>query len=301
MTLGVPKIPFPYFGGKRRVAQIIWKGLGQIENYIEPFCGGLSILLSSPYIPKIETINDIDAGLTNFFRAVSHDPLAVAKFADYPVSELDLHARHRKIVSGLTQEFIDKLDSDPSFYNSEFAGFYAYGISASIGNNWLQPKGLKALPLLSFRGGGIQGAEYDIEKQFSLLQNRLRKVRMCCGDYKRLLVPLIAENNKGISKKGITGIVLDPPYDQKARERIYRSDTDIFVEVRSWAIANGGKDRLRIVLCGYDQEDFSMPPDWQSYHWSASGGMASLGEGQGKVNAKKETIWFSPNCLKLND
>lgn len=43
----------------------------------------------------IETVNDLDAYVANFWRSVAHDPEAVAKYADWPVNEDDLHARHK--------------------------------------------------------------------------------------------------------------------------------------------------------------------------------------------------------------
>jgi site-specific DNA-adenine methylase len=36
MTL---KAPFPYFGGKRAVAAAVWQRFGNVQTYVEPFCG----------------------------------------------------------------------------------------------------------------------------------------------------------------------------------------------------------------------------------------------------------------------
>lgn len=33
------KAPFPYFGTKKTVSEIVWKYLGDVKQYIEPFCG----------------------------------------------------------------------------------------------------------------------------------------------------------------------------------------------------------------------------------------------------------------------
>lgn len=37
--MGQLKDPFPYFGGKSRVAPLVWQRLGNPINYIEPFFG----------------------------------------------------------------------------------------------------------------------------------------------------------------------------------------------------------------------------------------------------------------------
>lgn len=295
------KSPFSWFGGKSRVAPIIWSGLGEISNYVEPFCGSLAVLLSAPKIPKIETVNDIDHGLVNFWRAVSNDPEGVAKYADYPVSEADLHARHQWLVLQINDQFISKMSSDPDYFDVKMAGFWVYGQSASIGNNWLQSKGLKATPMLSSAGGGIHGLTYNTPDQFKKLQARLKRVRVCCGDWKRIITPAITFASKGLSPKDITGIFLDPPYDYKGRDKVYKEENNVFHEVCEWAIDNGNNPKLRIVLCGYDG-DHNIPNTWRTYNWKTGGGYSGLGNSRGKDNAKREVVWFSPHCLEpIND
>ena len=39
------KAPFPYFGGKRTIADTVWRALGRPRQYIEPFCGSAAVLL----------------------------------------------------------------------------------------------------------------------------------------------------------------------------------------------------------------------------------------------------------------
>jgi len=85
------KAPFPWFGGKSRVADIVWDRFGDVPNYVEPFAGSLAVLLSRPHAPRVETVNDLDCYLTNFWRAVTWDPSTTAAWADWPVSEADYH------------------------------------------------------------------------------------------------------------------------------------------------------------------------------------------------------------------
>jgi len=43
-----------------------------------------------------------------------------------------------------------------------------------------------------------------------------------------------------------------------------------------------------------------MPDDWQCVPWKASGGYGSQGKTDGlngRENATRERIWFSPHCL----
>ena len=54
------KAPFPWFGGKSRVADIVWDRFGDVANYVEPFFGSGAVLLARPHPPRIETVNDLD-------------------------------------------------------------------------------------------------------------------------------------------------------------------------------------------------------------------------------------------------
>lgn len=83
------KAPFPYFGGKRRVAPWVWEAMGDVDNYVEPFAGSLAVLLERPstHVKRAETVNDKDSLLANFWRALAADPDAVAHHCDWPVNE----------------------------------------------------------------------------------------------------------------------------------------------------------------------------------------------------------------------
>mgnify|MGYP000954199639 FL=1 len=54
------RAPFPYPGGKSRIADVVWAALGNPRNYIEPFFGSGAVLLARPHAPQIETVNDAD-------------------------------------------------------------------------------------------------------------------------------------------------------------------------------------------------------------------------------------------------
>src|SRR5262245_39295672 len=92
------RAPFPWFGGKTRAAPLIWSRLGDVRNYVEPFFGGGAVLLNRATDPGVETVNDKDVYLANFWRALQADPDGVARWASWPVCEADLHARHRYLV-----------------------------------------------------------------------------------------------------------------------------------------------------------------------------------------------------------
>ncbi len=80
------KAPFPWFGGKSKVAHIVWDRFGDVANYVEPFFGSGAVLLNRPSSPGTETINDLDCMVANFWRALQHAPNEVAFHADNPVN-----------------------------------------------------------------------------------------------------------------------------------------------------------------------------------------------------------------------
>ena len=75
------KPPFPWFGGKSKIAHVVWNAFGNVNCYVEPFAGSLAVLLRRPHAPNIEIVNDIDSYLANFWRAISNEPEQVAYWA----------------------------------------------------------------------------------------------------------------------------------------------------------------------------------------------------------------------------
>lgn len=131
------KAPFPWFGGKSRVAHLVWDRFGDCDNIIEPFFGSGAFLLRRPHAPRIETINDADCYVANFWRATQLDPEQVAAFADSPVNEADLHARHRWLVlSDEARQFRARMRTEPDYYDAKIAGWWCWGICCWIGGGW---------------------------------------------------------------------------------------------------------------------------------------------------------------------
>lgn len=303
------KAPFPWFGGKSRVAGLVWERFGNPSNYVEPFYGSGAVLLARPDAPGIETINDRDCFVANFWRALQSDPDAVAHYADWPVNEADQHARHLWLVNRI--EWAERMKTDPDYFDAKIAGFWVWGQSIWIGSGWCSQlphlgnagKGVhRQLPHLGNAGTELciaSGPTSGTRVRESLtvylrdLAERMRKVRVCCGDWARVCGP------SPTVKLGITGVFLDPPYAGEAErtDDLYATDdTDVAHAVREWAIEWGNDPRMRIALCGYEGEH-TMPGSWDCVPWKARGGYGSQGDGRGRENAGRERIWFSPHCL----
>jgi len=152
----------------------------------------------------------------------------------------------------------------------------------------------KQLVYLSSGGQGIickikRGGIYE---WFEQLRTRLQRVRVACGDWKRVVTETITIH------LGLTGIFLDPPYGAEDREECYRVDSrSVAGEVLQWCQKNGKNPLLRIVLAGYSGEHEALEGmGWRVHAWKANGGLSNQGQ-RGNLNAKRERLWFSPNCL----
>ena len=309
------RAPFPYFGGKSSVAALVWQRFGNVANYVEAFFGSGAVLLGRPHEPGIESINDADGFVSNFWRAVQADPDAVCSAMDWPVNERDLAARHYWLVTEGCER-VAALQGDPLGYDAQVAGWWCWGLCSWIGSGWCNGEGPwqwrggawqkrevpveaginRKRPHLGGSGGGVSinsGAAGDLRQWIFALSQRLRRVRVTCGDWSRVCGPSVT------FKHGLTGIFLDPPYSAEAGRTsdLYAVDClSVAHDVRAWCIANGGNKKLRICLAGYDGEH-AMPDGWECVAWRTQGGYGNQGDDIGRDNAAREVLWFSPHCL----
>ena len=148
--------PFPWFGAKRRWAELVWERFGDdLGAYVEPFAGSLAVLLHRETPVPREVVCDTDGALCNFWRAIRADPEQVAHWADYPTIHQDLTARHRWLIQWAIDQ-APKLSEDPDYYDAKAAGWWVWGISLWIGPGWCQPSHREQIPFCH-NGGGGQG------------------------------------------------------------------------------------------------------------------------------------------------
>ncbi len=306
------RAPFPWFGGKRRCAPLVWQRFGEVPNYVEPFFGSGAVLLGRPHAARTETVNDVDCFIANFWRAVATDPEAVAFHCDWPVNEADLHARHRWLVEnptsfvnqfGVRKSWRERIMTDPDYCDAKVAGWWVWGISQWIGSGWCsRPEWMgRTLPGRAPRGvhsdrykqrPSLAAIRENLTEYMLALRDRLRCVRVCCGDWQRVLGP------SPTTCIGTTAVFLDPPYGGDRDPSIYtHDDMDVAAAAAKWAREHGDDPRLRIAMCGLEGEH-RFPKSWECVPWKANGGYGNQANGRGRANAERERIWFSPHCLK---
>ena len=303
--------PFPYFGGKRKVVDEVWKRFGEPKQYIEPFCGSAAILLGAPKAASLEVICDASGFIANFWRAVKHQPEEVARAADYPVSHIDLGARHAWLMQ--QRERLSAELHDPDWPgDAKVAGWWLWGQCCWIGAGWCDwdkamgkiphvsdpGRGVQAvggIPHVSDAGRGVQGisrvVSSDDEPPAELLtssgrvawqwlrrlSDRLERVRVVHGDWHRCL-------NHHYGKRD-TAVFLDPPYD--GFESLYGKTAPTAATVSEWAREH---EDMRVAICGH-LGDYDLP-GWEVFGWSRG----KLTYGSSKTT-EQEAIWFSPGCL----
>ncbi len=345
------------------MAQRIWRALGQPVNFIEPFFGSGAVLLLRPEpVRGVETINDADHYVANFWRSIQRGPEAVAAHADGPVIEVDLHARHRWLVySDHAAAWRERMRSDPDHYDARIAGWWCWGLCCWIGGGWCadgvgwvqplrspernslsgvgvhakggthlrqkMPEVASGRGVTQAKGGRPQLADaYDVGRGvhsgghigtcearrqwltdwFARLADRLRLVRVCCGDWSR-----VCSSPSTTTRLGLTGVFLDPPYPvrqkkggKKSRDAgLYATDAASDTEtlrdqVLAWCREYGGQRLMRICVAGYEGDGYEAlvrDHGWREEPWKAQGGYGNRTE-EGKANAARERLWFSPHC-----
>jgi site-specific DNA-adenine methylase len=334
------KAPFPYFGGKSTIANIVWQLLGEPKSYIEPFFGSGAVLLLRPnYNPmsRMEIVCDKDGYVANVWRAIQFDHAEVAKWCDWPVNHVDLCARRKELIKN-ERRLLDNLIDDPEWYDPKLAGYWIWAASCWIGSGLTYNKVEKCktnlekrphitntgtgvhkisigqiphiantgtgvhkisigqIPHISNTGSQIHQSNTNIYDWLHNLSDRLRRVRVVCGDWSKVCSGNWLDNN------GDVGIFFDPPYGEKANRKkgLYHCDNlSVADDVRVWCVDQGKKKSHKIVLAGYFEEHkLLLDHGWKSYAWTAQGGYSNKGKND---NRKKETLFYSPHCLSLNE
>lgn len=322
------KAPFPYFGGKSAVADIVWGALGDVKHYIEPFFGSGAVLLSRQDYQQnkhIETICDKDGFLANVWRSLQFAPDEVARWCDWPVNHADLSSRKRQLLANEAR-LLENLVSNDTWYDAQLAGYWIWAASCWIGSGLTClgqipniDRGGKGVPAigkrphigstgvhaLGQRPNTMEGPSglrdpynTNIYGWFRELSERLRYVRVVCGDWSRVC------GGGWQTNVGLCGMFFDPPYSLEADRHndLYHAESQTVAhDVREWCIRRGSEPKMRIVLAGYVGEHEELQAHgWTSFQWKAHGGYgntARKGPSRGARNKAKEILWFSPNCL----
>jgi len=253
------RAPFPWFGGKSRAASLIWERFGDVPNYVEPFAGSLAVMLARPTVARVETVNDLDCYLANFWRAVSVDAEAVARYADWPVNEADISARHQWLVD--RSAFRERMKTDPDFHDAKIAGWWVWGLCGWIGSGWCDSAKYRD-------GDGVGGAAVDGRGVGSKL-------------------PHLGNHGRGVHREGVSGVGSKLPYLSNLGQGVHREGVS-GVPQQLPHLANLGQGVHREGVSGVVRKLPSIGDYGKGVHRSGGEGFANE-----RVNFASTAEWFA--------
>lgn len=251
------------------------------QSYVEVFGGGAGLLFAKHPSP-VETYNDLDSRLVNFFRVLRQRPeefYQKASFLPYSREEF-YHCRDTY------EETEDELEKALKFFvvaRMSFGGFFgrAWGFDSSLSRNGMAKECSRFMKAV------------ELTKSFS---ERLRCVQIEHYDFRKVL---------DLYDTPETFFYLDPPYVESTRrdggykhemtDQDHKDLVDLLLSIRGKAILSGyGNDiYLPLESAGWGKETFSVT--CRAVAKTRATGIK--GEGVLKNTQKRvECLWISPNA-----
>ncbi len=328
------KAPFPYFGGKSKIAPFVWDVMGDVRNYIEPFAGSLAVLLARPEGFKgPETVNDWSCHLANAWRCLQKAPEEMAYLCVGVVSEVDTESQHAWLIRNADRLRIEL--GDPDYFDLKAGAYYIKGACEWIGSGWASGEGPwgwsketgwiksggvnRQIPHVGDQGKGVNRKIPHVGNQGTGVNRQIPHVgNQGTGQYQQRVDWLIdwfsalqdrlcsvriacgdwkrvACSSSCTTKHGLTGVFLDPPYD--TTEYVYGKETScVSKEVREWCIKEAFNPLFKIVLAGRGAEhDELLNYGYKKEVWSTNRGYSKDDKME---EAKTETVWYKSQAEK---
>lgn len=241
----------PWFGGKRTLAPRIVAELGKHDDYFEPFCGSMAVMLAKP-AAKREMVNDLHGDLINLALVVRHDLLGPRLFRMLrrTLFHEDLAARavHElehwwgAHVQNPPEAGIGKFDAMGIGPDAERA--YWYFVASWMGRNGFAGTvgGESGFCLRYTASGG------DPVVRFKAAVNSIATWRSRLAD-----VTITRRDGFGVLEKipdreGVS-VYIDPPYVEKSAAYVFDFDADHHERLRNQVLRF---KKTRVVVSYYD-------------------------------------------------
>ena len=248
-----------YFGGKWRIAPWVISYFPEHGSYIEPCGGGASVLIQKEQ-SELETYNDLDSRVVNFFRVLRDQ-------ADELVQRIRLTPWSREEFEVICQAEID----DPVENARRFYALCKQSI-AEPGGSWRS----------AYQGGRVADME-DVD-HLRLIAKRFAEVQIENRDALEVVEKYAHENSL---------VYIDPPYVAATRTGSnYRYEMDDTYHRR---IA----DLLRaipgyVVISGYPSALYREL--YEAQGWERYDKTATTISGASRI----ESVWVSPRTMEAN-
>lgn len=258
--------PVPYFGGKQRTASSIVALFPDHEHYVEPFAGGLSVLLAKAP-SKLETVNDLDGDIITFWRILRDHPEELER-----VGALTPHSRAEHLLSR------DRDDVD----DIERARRVWVALTQGRGGQ-LMRTGWRHHVEAAGTSMGLPGYLAGYLDRMPPAARRLRHVSLEC----RPALDVI--ESYGASPTAL--LYVDPPYlgGTRGTTHAYRHEMRDEAEHRELAEALH-QVQAAVVLSGYDAPLYDELYDgWDRVEFAAYSGQGN--HSTAARNARTEVVW----------
>jgi len=244
-----------YYGGKQRMASKIIPLIPQHTVYVEPFCGGATILFAKPW-PAItnnddyrEIINDKDKHLINFYQQLRENGEELIRRI-----QLTLHSEEEyRIAKQLDCE--DKIEAARRYYVNAQQSF-----TCKINGGWAR----------SLSGRNQAACWANKLPRLPEYLSRMASVQVSCQDALTVIKQFDSPQ---------TCHYCDPPYPGTSCGHYKGYTLDDFKQLVAALDACQGS----FLLSNYDQPEVEMPADWERFEFSAH----CSGSGKGQVNADR--------------
>ena len=262
----VRRQPVRYVGGKWFLADWIIGFFPPHDHYVEPFCGGASVLFRK-FPSRIETINDLDGEIVNFFRVLRERPAELIELL-----ELTPYAREELNLARTEETASDPVERARCFY---VRSKMAYGGYQEHDSGWRY--------ITNHRGCSSRLVrEWNDLSGLEAAVNRLRQVQIEHAD--ALAVITRFDTPK-------TLFYVDPPYVLSTRSKmrtryIHEMDDDAQRELAR--VLNGAQGM--VILSGYQSPLYDeLYPGWvrRDVQTSTNGNSVAT-----------ESVWLSPRVCE---
>lgn len=262
--------PFAYYGGKTRLAGRIAELLPEHLHYVEPFAGGLSVLLAKTP-SRMETVNDLDGDLMCFWRVLRERPDDLVR-----ACALTPHSRaeHEAAYGDLTE--LDEVERARRVW-----------VRLSQGRaGTLKRTGWRHFVDAAASRGSMPGNLAGYLERMLVATARLHEVSLECRDALEVI--------GAYGRHRSTLLYIDPPYPgQTGRARNYR--TEMMGEGAHRELAAALRSaRATVVLSGYTSDLYS-----ELYEgWHSTELPASTTQGSGTAE-RTEVLWSNRRLRDL--
>lgn len=275
--------PFPWFGGKQKLADEILALFPTHLVYVEVFGGGASVLLSKPPA-KLDVYNDLDEGLVNFFRCLRDAPDRLV-----PLLEITPYARSEweaaKTGWWTAEDPVERARQWYVVASQSFGAMVARDARPSTGRGW----GGERLGLMHLNRAASTANRVDNIWRFV---ERMRLVQIECLDWRACLDRY--DHSDCV-------FYLDPPYvagTRRAGGYVHELSDDDHAELVERVLALEGV----AVVSGYDHPIYTPLVDVGGFARHEFDVLSTAG--QRSVDRQRdrrlEVVWASPRAAQPN-